>query len=70
MKITWDESKRKQNLEKHGIDFVDAESIFSKPMLIKKDFDEITRKNGGPLWASLRRWWSLLLTPSEARLSV
>lgn len=29
MKFTWDETKRKINLIKHGIDFVDAEAVFS-----------------------------------------
>jgi len=29
MKFTWDESKRKINLIKHGIDFADAEAVFS-----------------------------------------
>ena len=26
--ITWDESKRRQNLKKHGLDFADAEKVF------------------------------------------
>jgi len=26
--ITWDEPKRRQNLSKHGLDFVDAEQVF------------------------------------------
>ena len=37
MKFTWDEKKRRQNLEKHGIDFADAELIFSQPLLVKRD---------------------------------
>jgi len=28
MKFTWDEKKRKANLEKHGLDFTLAERIF------------------------------------------
>jgi uncharacterized DUF497 family protein len=28
MSFEWDESKRKVNIRKHGIDFVDAQSIF------------------------------------------
>ncbi len=28
MKFEWDETKRKSNIKKHGIDFVDAPSIF------------------------------------------
>lgn len=27
--FTWDNAKRKDNLEKHGIDFADAEKIFA-----------------------------------------
>jgi uncharacterized protein len=37
MKFTWDEKKRRRNLEKHGIDFSDADIIFSRPMLFKQD---------------------------------
>lgn len=37
MQFTWDEKKRRQNLEKHGIDFADAGMIFSHPMLVKRD---------------------------------
>ena len=29
MKFTWDESKRKANIIKHGMDFIDAKAIFS-----------------------------------------
>ena len=29
MKFTWDEAKRKTNLAKHGLDFADAEIVFS-----------------------------------------
>jgi len=29
MKFTWDESKRKTNLKKHGLDFIDAKPVFS-----------------------------------------
>ena len=27
--ITWDESKRRRNLKKHGLDFADAEQVFT-----------------------------------------
>ena len=37
MKFTWDEKKRRRNLEKHGIDFADVEIIFSQPILVKLD---------------------------------
>ena len=29
MRVTWDEAKRTENLRKHGLDFVDAESVFA-----------------------------------------
>lgn len=28
MKFTWDEAERQVNLEKHGLDFAEAESVF------------------------------------------
>jgi uncharacterized DUF497 family protein len=31
----WDENKRKNNLEKHGIDFIDALEVFSDPHYIE-----------------------------------
>lgn len=37
MVITWDESKRKLNLRKHGIDFRDAEAIFDGPTVTAED---------------------------------
>lgn len=35
--ISYDEDKRLANLEKHGIDFIGAESIFDNPMLTNED---------------------------------
>jgi uncharacterized protein len=35
--ITWDESKRKLNLRKHGIDFRDADAIFDNPTVTAED---------------------------------
>jgi uncharacterized DUF497 family protein len=29
MRFTWDEVKRKRNLEDHGLDFVDAKRVFN-----------------------------------------
>ncbi len=31
MRFTWDERKRRANIRKHGIDFVDAVEIFAGP---------------------------------------
>ncbi len=32
-KFEWDERKRKENLDRHGIDFEDAARLFDKPFL-------------------------------------
>ena len=37
MRFTWDEAKRQANLEKHGLDFADAEQVFAGPMAIFED---------------------------------
>ncbi|MCU0599426.1 MAG: BrnT family toxin [Desulfobacterales bacterium] len=37
MKFEWDETKRNFNIKKHGIDFVDAPSIFAGYTLIIED---------------------------------
>ena len=33
MKFEWDENKRQINLQRHGIDFVDAESVFTNEVV-------------------------------------
>jgi uncharacterized DUF497 family protein len=38
--FTWDETKRKANLAKHGIDFRDAETIFDGPLVTVEDMRE------------------------------
>lgn len=35
--ITWDESKRRLNLKKHGIDFLEADEIFDGPTVTADD---------------------------------
>ena len=35
--ITWDESKRRLNLKKHGIDFLEADKIFGGPTVTAED---------------------------------
>lgn len=44
MEFEWDESKRKENLRKHGLDFRDAPTLFDGPMLsrldTREDYDE------------------------------
>ena len=37
MKFEWDEEKRKVNVQKHGLDFADAEEIFAVPMFAARD---------------------------------
>ena len=37
MNFTWDESKRQSNLQKHGLDFADAEKVFSGPLVLFED---------------------------------
>jgi len=37
VKYTWDEAKRKSNLEKHGLDFADAPKVFSGPLALFED---------------------------------
>jgi uncharacterized DUF497 family protein len=38
--FAWDEAKRRANLKKHGIDFVDAEKIFRGITLTAEDTRE------------------------------
>lgn len=33
MSFEWDEAKRRANLQKHGVDFIDAAKIFAGPVL-------------------------------------
>ena len=37
MQFGWDEHKRRINIKKHGIDFLDAPEIFQGPMLVNLD---------------------------------
>ena len=50
MKFEWDKNKNQSNIEKHGIDFNDADEIFEKPIAIQED----KRKNYGE-----KRWVAL-----------
>jgi uncharacterized DUF497 family protein len=38
MDFEWDEAKRKDNLRKHGIDFVDIPEAFEGPLLVRMDW--------------------------------
>ena len=37
MRFTWHESKRKTNLQKHGLDFSNAQQVFGGPTLTEED---------------------------------
>ncbi len=37
MRFTWDEAKRKRNVQDHGLDFVDAEAVFAGPTFTFED---------------------------------
>jgi len=37
VEFEWDEAKNQQNIAKHGIDFADAQPVFTKPMLVRLD---------------------------------
>jgi uncharacterized DUF497 family protein len=37
VKFEWDERKRRENIRKHKIDFIDVPDVFDGPMLVKLD---------------------------------
>lgn len=37
MKFDWDDRKNRENIRKHGLDFIDAREIFDLPMLVAVD---------------------------------
>lgn len=37
MRFTWDETKRLANINKHGLDFADAEQVFAGPLMLIED---------------------------------
>ncbi|MDR2000796.1 MAG: BrnT family toxin [Zoogloeaceae bacterium] len=37
MRYTWDETKRRINLDNHGLDFADAEKVFAGPLMLFED---------------------------------
>ncbi len=40
MRFDWDESKRLENIRNHRIDFLDAQEMFSSPMIARLDTRE------------------------------
>lgn len=37
MQLTWDPEKRRRNLDKHGLDFADAEAVFRGAVFVFED---------------------------------
>lgn len=37
MDFEWDEEKNRENIRRHGLDFADAELVFSMPMWVRPD---------------------------------
>jgi uncharacterized DUF497 family protein len=52
--LDWDEGKRRQNLQKHGIDFVDAIEVFFDPHRLEGFDSEHSRLED--------RWWTVGLS--------
>ena len=50
MEFEWDEVKRKENLRKHRLDFLDAPTLFSGPMLTRLNTRE---EYGEPRWIGI-----------------
>ncbi|MFQ5796910.1 MAG: BrnT family toxin [Candidatus Bipolaricaulia bacterium] len=50
MRFIWHEPKRQANLKKHGMDFADAERIFSGPTLT---FEDDREDYGEQRWVTL-----------------
>ena len=50
MEFEWYEVKRMENLQKHGLDFQDAPTLFNGPMLVRLDTRE---EYGEPRWIGI-----------------
>jgi uncharacterized DUF497 family protein len=50
MRFTWHEPKRQANLKKHGVDFVDAERVFTGPTFT---FEDDREDYGEQRWVTL-----------------
>ena len=50
MQFTWHEPKRQSNLKKHGVDFNDAERVFSGPIFT---FEDDRKPYGEQRWVTL-----------------
>ena len=52
MRFIWDEPKRQANLNKHGVDFIDAERVFAGPTFT---FEDDREDYGEQRWVTLGR---------------
>ena len=50
MRFIWHEPKRQANLKKHGVDFADAERVFTGPTFT---FEDIREDYGEQRWGTL-----------------
>ena len=50
MRFIWDEPKRQVNLNKHGVDFTDAERVFAGPTFT---FEDNREDYGEQRWVTL-----------------
>ena len=50
MRFEWDEAKRQANIARHGLDFVDVESVFASQMFSLIDDRLIMVKSDSLLW--------------------
>ncbi|MEK7703696.1 MAG: BrnT family toxin [Myxococcota bacterium] len=58
MQFEWDEAKREENLEKHGIDFIDALQVFADPRRLEGyDVEHSDDED---------RWWTIGACRSRA----
>lgn len=55
--ITWDESKRQENLRKHEMDFVGCEAVFDHPVATQEDSRDVYGEQRINLIGWLRGQW-------------
>jgi uncharacterized DUF497 family protein len=68
----WDEKKNRQNIRKHGFDFVDAEEMFAASFSSRPTFERTTEKAAGlgsaRFAAALRSWSFTERGPTTIRI--
>jgi uncharacterized protein (DUF4415 family)/uncharacterized DUF497 family protein len=68
MRFEWDEEKRRVNLEKHGIDFVDAVKLFNRPVIVSQDQKKDYGEKRFACYGYLGKYLWLWLLPGENRI--